>query len=478
MKPILFPEALTKWLLVSFAFCTLTEAFSQKPDSLTCYLNLAVQNNPSVLQKRYEYQAALQRVPQVSALPDPQLDLGVFLRPMEIVGGNQVADIKLMQMFPWFGVLKNAKDERSLMAKASYESFRDIQLQVFYEVKNAWYESYQIQQNIRLSEKNIDLLKSMERLATVKFKAGQKNPNSSNSDSYTSKSIGSAAVGSSGMQSMGSSSDKDKESASVKTGTSMSGNAMSASSGLSAVYQIQLEIGELENTLALLKSQQSTATARFNSYLNRPAASPVSLPDTLIPVKTELLLSDTMFANHPMLGMLKYEQQSLDAKQKMIARMGYPMVGVGLNYSMITKNAMSTSSMNGQDMIMPMVSVSLPIYRKKYKAMQTETQWLKSATKQSYQATANALQTDFYEACQNYLDAQRRINLYENQSNLAKKTFDILVKSFSASGSGLIDILRIRQQLFDYEFKKVQAITDFNKAVAKLERLNSSAVYK
>jgi len=35
---------------------------------------------------------------------------------MELVSGNQVADIKLMQMFPWFGVLRNAKDEMSFMA--------------------------------------------------------------------------------------------------------------------------------------------------------------------------------------------------------------------------------------------------------------------------------------------------------------------------------------------------------------------------
>ena len=63
----------------------------------------------------------MQKVPQVGSLPDPELSLGVFLSPMELVSGNQVADIRLMQMFPWFGVLKNAKDEMSLMANAKYE---------------------------------------------------------------------------------------------------------------------------------------------------------------------------------------------------------------------------------------------------------------------------------------------------------------------------------------------------------------------
>ena len=66
-------------------------------DSIAAYLATAAKNNPTVLQKFNEYQAALQKVPQVGSLPDPELSLGVFLSPMELIGGNQVADIRLAQ---------------------------------------------------------------------------------------------------------------------------------------------------------------------------------------------------------------------------------------------------------------------------------------------------------------------------------------------------------------------------------------------
>ena len=135
------------------------------------YLEIAAKNNPTVLQKFTEYQAALQKIPQVGSLPDPELSVGVFLSPMELVNGNQVADIRLMQMFPWFGVLKNAKDEMSLMAKAKFELFRDAKLQVFYDVQRTWYELYKVQKNISISEKNIEILKVIERLALVRFKS-------------------------------------------------------------------------------------------------------------------------------------------------------------------------------------------------------------------------------------------------------------------------------------------------------------------
>jgi len=178
-----------------------------------------------------------------------------------------------------------------------------------------------------------------------------------------------------------------------------------------------------------------------------------------------------MFSRNPMLGMLAYEQQSLTARTKMQKQMGLPMVGVGVNYSVISKSEMSTSPMNGQDMIMPMLTVTLPIYREKYKAMQVETTFIKSASQQNYQATVNALQTQYYEALQQYNDAQRRMKLYDSQSQLAKKSLDISIKTFSSSASNLSDILRIRQQLFDYELKQVEAVVEFNKAEALIKRL-------
>jgi len=421
-----------KILITFFALGSWLVVISQQyPDSLLRYLEIAAKNNPAVLQKFTGYQAALQRIPQVGSLPDPQLSLGVFLKPMELVSGNQVADIRLMQMFPWFGVLKSAKDEMSLMANAKFELFRDAKLQVFYDVQRTWYELYKVQKDISISEKNIEILKIIERLALVRFKAASP------------MQIGSM-------------------------GTSTGG------SGLADIFRIQIEAGDLENNIALLKNQQNTIMAQFNTYLNRPVTSQVFTAEILTRDSLGLSLifvSDSMLANNPMLGMLEFEKQSLEARKKMVTRMGYPMVGLGLNYSLISKNAMSTSSMNGKDMIMPMVTVTLPIYRKKYNAMQTEADLLKTATSRNYQATANSLQTEYYQAVQLYQDAQRRVKLYENQYQLASKSLDLILKSFSTSSSGLTDVLRVRQQTLDYELKQVEAVADLNTSIAWLKRL-------
>jgi len=480
------PRNLLLFLFISIYFNLFQSitTYSQT-DSLQYYLEAAARNNPTLLQKFDEYQASLQKVPQVGSLPDPELSLGVFLSPMELVGGNQIADIRLMQMFPWFGVLKNAKDEMSLMAKAKYETFRDTKLQLFYDVQRSWYELNKVKQNIRISEKNLELLRTIERLAVVRFKAVPSGNSSALGSQATSQvSSRGSSIGQSGMNSMGGSSGNTAASGSIQAASSMPGNSMgssSGSSGLTDVYRIQIEIGELGNNIELLKTQWNTYSALFNSYLNRPPLTAVSLPDTLIAENYQpslAAISDSILKKNPMLGMLQFEQQSLEARKQMVTKMGYPMIGLGVNYSLINKSAMSTSPMNGKDMIMPMITATLPIYRKKYRAMREETAFLKSANTQSYKATANSLQTEYYQAIQLYQDAQRRTKLYADQYLLASKSLDIMFKSFASSGSPLTDILRVRQQTLDYEYKQIEAIADYNTSIAWMKRLGNIEILK
>jgi outer membrane protein TolC len=470
-----------KYIIIGIIICIAlfqsVSVYSQ--DSLMHYLELATKNNPTVLQRYNEYQASLQKVPQVASLPDPQLELGVFLSPMELMAGNQVADIKLMQMFPWFGVIKNAKDEMSLMAKMKFEAFRDAKLQVYYDVQRAWFDLYRVRQNIRISEKNVELLKTIERLTLVKFRSGSSGGSSAVSGGNMSGSaVPSTTSGSSGMNSMGGGSGTATASRPATSSGSASMSSATGASGLSEVYQIQIEAASLEDNIASLKNEELAAVARFNSLLNRQQKTPVAVTD-LLPVEpldiAYLSVTDSMFLRNPMLGMLAYEQQLLRARTKMQKQMGLPMVGVGLNYTVINKSEMSTSAMNGEDMIMPMLTVSLPIYRKKYKAMQAETNFLKTASEQSYQATVNALQSEYYQALQQYNDAARRMKLYDNQSQLAKKSLDISIKTFSSSASGLSDILRIRQQLLDYELKQVEAVVEYNKAEALIKKITPNS---
>lgn len=466
-------------LISSYFFFFPIISLSSQPDSLTKYMEIAGRKNPSVLQHFTEYQAALKKIPQAGSLPDPQLELGAFLTPMEFTGGKQMADLRLMQMFPWFGVLKNARDEMSLMAQAKFEVFRDTKLQVYYDVQQTWYELFMVRKEISISEKNLDILEVIERLALVKYKAPAtegSGPVSIRPAMQTQTMQGTSSSTGSGMQGMGEN-QSGQQTPSVQVTGSMQQGSMTSSadgSGLADLYRIRIEAGDLKNNIANLKDREQTIISQFNSFLNRPPLTPVYTGEILAPDTLEIdlhVIADSIQNNNPMLRMLNSEKEAYQARKKMVTGMSYPMIGLGLNYSVFARSEMSASPMNGNDMIMPMISITLPVYRKKYNAMREEADLLSQASSFNYQATSNSLITGYYAAARLYQDAERRVKLYEDQYLLASKSLDIMLKGYSASAVSLTDVLRVRQQTLDYELKQVKAITDLNTAKALMGRV-------
>ena len=70
-------------------------------------IETALENNPGVRRSFGEYQAALQRIPQVTTLPDPMLGITQFARSPETRVGPQNTMLSISQRFPWFGKLSD-----------------------------------------------------------------------------------------------------------------------------------------------------------------------------------------------------------------------------------------------------------------------------------------------------------------------------------------------------------------------------------
>ncbi|MFA5814949.1 MAG: TolC family protein [Bacteroidales bacterium] len=450
---------------------------AQQTDSLSGFLKEAASNNPGLRAKYSEYLAALERVPQAGALPDPEMQFGFFIKPMELLGGNQVADVRLMQMSPWFGTLKAAKDEASKMALAKYEEAQSVKNELFFQVKSSWYQVYRTKQEIMVAEKNLALLRSLERMALIRFKtagissaAGSGGASSGMEAAQKTENSGMAG-GNMGNTSAGSGGNSGNMANSPESSMGSSNQG-----GMVNLLRVQIEIGSLENRLAFLKDQLITDKARFNSNLYRKPDTEVFISDSLMesPLPGSLALLADSIVNNPMIKMYEADRAANEAKINMVTRMGYPMVGMGLNYSLIQKRPEATSMMNGQDMIMPMFSATLPIYRKKYNALRREAEFLRDAAAESAQNVRNELTVNYQEGVQLYNDADRRVELYKRQASLAEKTITLLTRSYSTAGTDFEEILRMQQQLLNYEFKHIEALVDRNTAIATLISIISS----
>jgi hypothetical protein len=86
------------------------------------YVGDALERNPSIQEVLARYRAALQSVPQVTALPDPVFGFSQAIRSLETRVGPQHNGFVLSQAFPWFGKLdlrgKVAVEESRLMVPA------------------------------------------------------------------------------------------------------------------------------------------------------------------------------------------------------------------------------------------------------------------------------------------------------------------------------------------------------------------------
>lgn len=444
-------------------------------DSLSWYLRYAHHNNPGIKAEFLKYQASLEKMGQASSLPDPTLETGYFIKPMELLSGNQIAEIKLMQMFPWFGTYRAAKNEAYHMAQAEFQNYVSERNELEFNVKKEYYKLFQTVNEIETVNKNIELLKIVENILLKKFTTstgtvvpemdnnvqmagGENEENSPVKGMNMSQTAGTGNVTNSSNQVSGAGSEM------------MAG---STRTGMTDILKLQIEINFLEEKLKQLEDKYETGVAVFNTYLNRGETTAVFVPDTLPAEELPLTLisyADSIF-NNPMVKMFLSDSAAYEAKISMIKKMSYPMLGAGINYSVIRKSQHSVNPMNGQDMIMPMFSISLPVYRKKYNSAATEAKLLKNASSLSAAGAANDVRLMFRQTLFNINEAGRKIELYSKQLQLVNSIMNLTIAGFKANTSGIDDVIRNEQSAIDYELRKIDATVEKNIGIARIKYL-------
>jgi outer membrane protein TolC len=122
---------------------------------------------------------------------------------------------------------------------------------------------------------------------------------------------------------------------------------------------------------------------------------------------------------------------------------------------------------------MPMVGISIPLYRKKYNAMKKEKELQLKAVQSSQQEKLNRLSASYKKAEEKYIEALRKVELYREQANETERIYNLLKTSYSADGQNFYELLKTRLMVLKFELKLEQAKADQNIAVAKLEYLTN-----
>ena len=383
------------------------------------YLERAVRNNPELKASFNEYLASLERVPQIGALPDPQVMFGIFAQPIETRTGAQRANISVSQAFPWFGTLGAQKDAATMVAKSEYEKFEDSKLRLCNDVKFTYYGLYYLEKSISITKENLDLLETFRQLAQVNFEAGK--------------------------------------------------------TGFTDVLRVEMEWEDLNNQLLYLGDSRQVLLAKFQELLNETLDQSVEFPDSLWTDNINIpkdALRDSIMANNKTLRQLDYESLSFENQTAAARKMGMPSFSLGLSYINIDPRTDMDVPGNGRDAIVfPQIGVTLPLYRGKYQSKIKENRLRQEEVDFRKKSTENKLSTELEEAYRDYLNAGRRVSLFRKQSKYADQSLDLLTVEFSTEGENFEDVIRMERRLLNYELELEKARVDQNSIAAYINYL-------
>ena len=211
----------------------------------------------------------------------------------------------------------------------------------------------------------------------------------------------------------------------------------------------------------VLQQQFLAEQTNLNNLLNRDDAMSVQLIDELIIPSEDVEINLGELALHPEL--LKYDKlyKSVEQSELLNQKESSPMIGFGLDYIPVSERTDMNLIDNGKDIVMPMVSVSIPIFNKKYKSISKQNELQQQEINYQKQERLNSLETLLDKAIKERISA--RISYVTQTKNLkqAKDAEGILIKSYETGTIDFNDVLDIQELQLKFQMNQIESIKTY-----------------
>ncbi len=366
---------------------------------------------------RREFDASRARVPQAKALPDPtvsftQMTVG---NPIPFAGdrsdGFYENDFGVGQDLPWFGVRRLRGQVASAEAEAKFQEYAATVRRVTAAVKAAYYDLYNTERTLAVLARDQDILDKMAQVAEARYAVGK----------------------------------------------AQQVDAINA----------RVEITELLHTQGELEIKRATALAQLNNLLFRDPETPVG---TLAPVRMSAeppRLEELMRLASENAPELAQGRRLIDASNKALRlaerESKYPEVGLSFMYRQRPQF---------KDYYSYGVTLRIPLYAATKQRYAVEEQAANlAATRSRLDANQSLINNRLREARFRATTTARLVRLHE-QGLIPQATL-ALNSALSAYQVGQVDFLTVLTTLkraLDYETKYYELVSDYQKALAEIER--------
>ena len=376
-----------------------------KAQQLQTFIDEALANNPEIQKFELQYKRASEKVNEVNTIPNTEFGVGYFVSEPETRTGAQRFKASAKQMLPWFGTITSRENYVSSLADAKYEDIVIAKRKLMASVSQSYYNLYANKAKQRVLTENIKLLETYETLALTSVEVGK-----------------ASAVD---------------------------------------VLRLQMRQNEMQQLKDVLSQQFLAEQTNLNNLLNRENDIAVTVVERLVMPSEDFEVTTENLALHPEL--LKYDKlfQSIEQSELLNQKESSPMIGFGLDYINVSERPDMNFSDNGKDIVMPMVSVSIPIFNKKYKSQTKQNELEQQEITAQKQERLNTLETLLSKAINERISA--RISYATQTKNLkqAKDAEEILIKSYETGTIDFNDVLDIQELELKFQMNQIESIKGY-----------------
>ena len=382
-------------------------------------VDYALENNPEINAALQTHRAALEQIPQVTALPEPKLTYRYLFEEVETRVGPQEQAFGISQTLPWFGKLRLQGMAASESARSAGERIVSVKNKVIAEVASTWYELYYLGQSIEIIRGNRDLVLNLERVARTRYGAG-------------------------------------------------------AAEHVD-VIRAQVELGNIENRLASLEDRRAPLSAKLNAALNRPTSTLLSLPTDVVFVEVSLsdeqILEQVTLSN-PDLHATDFDIQAARVLKERAKKNYLPDLTLGVDYIDTGEAIVPDVVGSGNDALSVSVGITLPIWRSSYDAGVKEADARINRELFKREKLLTGFHADTVTALFKLRDAERQIDLYKNTLlPKAKESLAATLRAYSAGAAPFADLIDSQRVLLNFELSYARSITEHNQSRIQLEKL-------
>jgi outer membrane protein TolC len=379
------------------------------PLPLEWCLERAREHNPELAVEHATAEAAMHRIAPAGALEDPRFGYQLVNLPLDDrdldstpMSGQQLG---LSQTLPFPGLLGNRRRAASAAADAAAQQLEDRRLRIASAVERAWANLGFAQRALVITERNLDLLRQLTRIAEAKYGVG------------------------SGLQ--------------------------------QDVLRAQVQLTVLLQERLRREADIRAAEASLAALLDLPAGA-------LLPRTTELIddspLPDleTLLARladtSPRLRALAARVEEAERRQRVAELEGYPSFDLDIGYRI--RSRAPGDPVAGDDFLSTGVTIRLPLNRTKWRARVAERGALLRRAKAEYRAAGAALQDAIRSRFADLVRADAEVDLVEH--GLLPQARQSLESSRSAYQVDRVDFL----SLINSQVSLLQAGLQLERSVA------------